>query len=127
MIIKDLSSSFTPVPKNKKEPKEKVVKIKKKSNKLANLEKNRFSIVTNNFEKCYFCSNKKQDWHELIEGKNRQVSMKYGLIIPICRKCHTKVTNDKTLQEKLHEVGQKVFEKHYKKENFIKVFGKNYL
>lgn len=127
MIVKDLSNNFNPVPKKVVEKKKEVTKIKKKSNKLAKLEKNRFSIITNNLEKCYFCPNKKEDLHEAIEGKNRQVSMKYGLVIPICRKCHTKVTNDKTLQEKLHKVGQKAFEKHYKTENFIQVFGKNYL
>ena len=69
----------------------------------------------------------KQDFHELIEGKNRQVSMKYGLVIPICRKCHEIVTNDKTLQDKLHKVAQKEFKKHYKSENFVKIFGENYL
>lgn len=53
--------------------------------------------------------------------------MKFGLVIPICRKCHEKVTNDKTLQEKLHKVGQKAFKNYYKTENFIQVFGKNYL
>ena len=130
MIVNDLSKEFHPVPKNKKETGDKQPKkkaIKQKSNKLAKLEKNRFSIITNNLDKCYFCSIKKEDLHEAIEGKNRQVSMKYGLVIPICRKCHEKVTNDKTLQEKLHKVAQKAFEKHYKTENFIQIFGKNYL
>lgn len=130
MIVKDLSKSFNPVPKSGQKKTESPVKsgqIKKKSSKLAKLEKNRYSIITNNLEKCYICKAKKEDWHEVIEGKNRQVSMKYGLVIPICRKCHTKVTNDKTLQEKLHKVGQEMFEKHYKTENFMKVFGKNYL
>lgn len=127
MIVKNLSNSFNPVPKKVVEKKKEVTEIKKKSNKLAKLEKNRFSIITNNLEKCYFCPNQKEDFHEAIEGKNRQISMKYGLVIPICRKCHEKVTNNKTLQEKLHKVGQKAFEKHYKTENFIQVFGKNYL
>ena len=130
MIVKSLKDSFNPVPKTLHKSAEKIKKsaeIKKKSSKLANLEKNRFSIITNNLEKCYLCFSKKEDLHEVIEGKNRQVSMQYGLVIPICRKCHEKVTNDKTLQEKLHKVGQKVFEKHYKTENFIQVFGKNYL
>ena len=143
MIVKDLSNSFHPVPKSVKNVKNdsknsaKNVKddsksstknvIKKKSSKLAKLEKNRYSIVTNNLEKCYFCSSKKEDLHELIEGKNRQVSIKYGLVIPICRKCHIKVTNDKTLQEKLHKVAQKVFENEYKTENFVQIFGQSYL
>ena len=53
--------------------------------------------------------------------------MQYGLVIPICRKCHQMIPKDKTLNEKLHKIGQKVFEKHYKTENFIQEFGKNYL
>lgn len=69
----------------------------------------------------------KDNLHELLEGKNRQISMKYGLVIPICRKCHNLVTNDKTLQDKLHKVAQKEFEEHYKTENFIQIFGQSYL
>lgn len=127
MIVTDLSNSFNPIPKIKKEPKEKVVKIKKKSSKLAKLEKNRFSIVIKDLEHCYLCGAKKKELHELIEGKNRQVSMKYGLVIPICRKCHENVTNDKTLQDYLHKVAQKEFKKHYKTKNFVQIFGENYL
>lgn len=130
MIVTDLSRSFNPVPKGGHKKTESTVKsgqIKKKSNKLAKLEKNRFSIITKDLEHCYLCKNKKDDLHEMIEGKNRQVSMKYGLVIPICRKCHEIVTNDKTLQDKLHKVAQKEFKKHYKTENFMQIFGRNYL
>ena len=76
MIVKDLSNSFNPVPKsgqkNVKEPAKSGSKnvIKKKSSKLAKLEKNRFSIITKKLDICYICkSNKKEDWHEAIEGK----------------------------------------------------------
>lgn len=134
MIVTDLSNSFHPVPKNLQrikqssaENKQKKGQIKKKSSRLAKLEKNRFSIITKDLEHCYLCGNKKQELHELIEGKNRQASMKYGLVIPICRKCHILVTNDRTLQEKLHKVAQKEFKKHYKTENFVQIFRKNYL
>lgn len=134
MIVTDLSNSFHPVPKNLQrikqssaENKQKKGQIKKKSSRLAKLEKNRFSIITKDLEHCYLCGNKKQELHELIEGKNRQASMKYGLVIPICRKCHNLVTNDRTLQEKLHKVAQKEFKKHYKTENFVQIFRKNYL
>lgn len=134
MIVTDLSNSFHPVPKNLQrikqssaENKQKKGQIKKKSSRLAKLEKNRFSIITKDLEHCYLCGNKKQELHELVEGKNRQASMKYGLVIPICRKCHILVTNNRTLQEKLHKVGQKAFKKHYKTENFVQIFRKNYL
>lgn len=127
MVVKDLSNSFHPVPKIKTEKKKEITTIKKKSKKLAKLEKNRFSIITTDIEHCYLCGNKKQELHELIEGKNRQVSMKYGLVIPICRKCHILVTNNRTLQEKLHKVAQKEFKKHYRTENFVQIFNENYL
>ena len=134
MIVTDLSNSFHPVPKNLQrikqssaENKQKKGQIKKKSSRLAKLEKNRFSIITKDLEHCYLCGNKKQELHELIEGKNRQASMKYGLVIPICRKCHILVTNNRTLQEKLHKVAQKEFKKHYKTENFVQIFNENYL
>ena len=136
MIVTDLSNSFNPVPKTGQKKTESPFKsgqMKKKSNKLAKLERNRFSIITKDLEHCYLCTKQgiknisKDDLHELIEGKNRQVSMKYGLVIPICRKCHEIVTNDKTLQDKLHKVAQKEFKKHYKSENFVQIFGKNYL
>lgn len=134
MIVTDLSNSFNPVPKalqkikqSSAENKQKKLQMKKKSSKLAKLEKNRFSIITKDLEHCYLCGNKKQELHELIEGKNRQASMKYGLVIPICRKCHILVTNNRTLQEKLHKVAQKEFKKHYKTENFVQIFNENYL
>lgn len=133
-VVTDLSNSFYPVPKNLQrikqssaENKQKKGQIKKKSSRLAKLEKNRFSIITKDLEHCYLCGNKKQELHELVEGKNRQASMKYGLVIPICRKCHILVTNDRTLQEKLHKVAQKEFKKHYKTENFVQIFNENYL
>jgi hypothetical protein len=136
MIVTDFTNEFYPCPKPGKCPKspdksgQKQPKtgLKKKSKKLAKLEKDRFSIITKELDICYMCNTtKKEDLHELIEGKNRQLSMKYGLVIPICRKCHIKVTNDKTLQEKLHKVAQKKFKNHYKNENFVQIFGKNYL
>ena len=127
MIITNLSNSFNPCPKNTIKKEKTPTRIKQKSNKLAKKEKNRFSIITTDLEKCYLCKAKKEELHEIYEGKNRQLSMKYGLVIPICRKCHISVTNNKTLQEKLHKVGQKVFKKQYKTENFVQIFGKNYL
>ena len=136
MIVTDLSNSFNPVPKIRQKSGQKRTEsgqIKKKSKKLAKLEKNRFSIITKDLDHCYLCTKNgiknipKDDLHELIEGKNRQVSMKYGLVIPICRKCHEIVTNDKTLQDKLHKVAQKEFKKHYKAKNFIQIFGQSYL
>lgn len=133
MIVTDLSKSFNPYPKTLHKAIEKSAEIKKKSSKLAKLEKNRYSILTKDLEHCYICTEEgiknvpRQDLHELLGGRNRKMSMKYGLVIPLCRKCHQIIENDETLKEKWHKVAQKEFKKHYKSENFVKIFGKNYL
>ena len=127
MIVTDLSNSFNPMPKNKAEKKKEVTKIKKKSKKLAKLEKNRFSIITNDLERCYICKAKKNDLHEIFGGSNRQASMRYGLVIPVCRKCHDMIPKSKTLTKNLHKVGRKAFEREYKTENFVQIFRKNYI
>ena len=76
-VVTDLSNSFHPVPKTIQKTGQKCTEntvkseLKKKSSKLAKLEKNRFSIITKDLEHCYLCGNKKQELHELIEVKNR--------------------------------------------------------
>lgn len=127
MIVKDLSNSFYPLPMPKKKEKDKSIHIKKKSSKLAKLERNRFSIITNDLKHCYICKQAKWELHEIFGGINRQSSMKYGLVIPVCRKCHEMIPNNETLRKNLYEVAKKEFKKHYKSENFIDIFGKNYL
>lgn len=125
MIVTNLSNSFNPVPKGGQKKTESTVKsgqIKKKSNKLAKLEKDRFSIITNNLEKCYFCPSKKMELHEAFRGRNRQKSMKWGLVVPICRDCHSKITKDKEFSKTLEETAKKVFIKKYSEEKFIEEF-----
>jgi len=100
--------------------------MKKKSSKLAKLERNRFSILTNNLDYCIICGKTKQDLNEIYPGRNRQNSMKYGLVIPICRSCHTKYTNDRNMQLYWMKLGQEKFEEMYE-EDFISIFKRNYL
>lgn len=126
MIVTDLRTSYNPVQKNKKEHVEKIDKfkvIKKKSNKLAKLEKERYSILTNNLEICYICKTKKEDLHEIYGGRNRKISIKNGFVVPLCRKCHQ---NNEILQKLQREL-QKKYEKTHTREEFIKLIGKNYL
>lgn len=100
--------------------------MKKKSSKLAKLERNRFSILTNNLDYCIICGKTKQDLNEIYPGRNRQNSMKYGLVIPMCRLCHTKYTNDRNMQLYWMKLGQEKFEEMYE-EDFISIFKRNYL
>lgn len=105
-----------------------VKELKKKSNKLKKLESKRFSILTDNMQICYICNKaRKDDLHEIFEGSNRQNSMKYGLVIPICRKCHDLWKIDKELKKRVREEAKQKFYKLYSKEKFLEVFGKYYI
>ena len=99
--------------------------MRKKSNKLAKLEKNRYSIFTDNYNVCYYCNNAKEklDMHEVYGGSNRQRSMKYGLCVPLCRKCHS---NELVIRD-LKKWCQREYEKTHTREEFINIIGKNYL
>lgn len=103
-------------------------KMKNKSSKLANLEKNRFSIFTDNLDKCYFCPNKKDHLHEIIAGRNRQNSMKYGFVLPLCEKCHRKYQNDVLFNNRWYIICQKYFESNIgTRDDFINIFRKSWL
>lgn len=100
--------------------------MKQRSNKLANLERKRFSLFTGDLTKCYFCPNKKDHMHEIYSGCRRQASMKYGLCLPICESCHSKYQNNKRFNDFWHKKGQTKFEEVYPDLNFRDIFGKNY-
>ena len=100
--------------------------LKQKTSKQAKLEKNRFSLFTDDLNRCYFCGNPKDDMHEVFGGRNRTTSMKYGLCLPLCRSCHIKYQNDPLFNEIWHIRGQIKFEEVYPDLEFIKLFGENY-
>ena len=102
-------------------------KIKTKSSRLAKLERNRFSLFTDDLDHCIICGKKKDNIHEIFCGRNRQNSMKYGLCLPICESCHSKYQNDFLFNEKWHKKGQAIFSKAYPDLKFEDIFKKNYL
>lgn len=121
----DLSKEFHPVPKPPKTKKKKPKTIKKKSSKLAKLERNRYSIITYNLDICYVCKKHKKDHlDEVFGGRNRQTSMKYGLVIPICFKCHRELTDNPLKKKAIQEEAKQKFIKKYSEEKFIKEFGR---
>lgn len=103
--------------------------MKYKTKKLANLEKNRFSIFTDNLNICMFCGMKATDLNEIFRGRNRKNSMKYGAVIPLCRRCHCKITDNYNLEMKWKIKGQEKIMNYYNIniEEFINIFGRNYL
>lgn len=102
-------------------------KMKNKSKKQAKLERNRYSILTDDLEHCFACAlerrkSKREDLHEVFGGRNRRKSMEYGLVIPLCRKCHEKATNDMKFYKMLQGIAKEEFIYRYGKEKFLEEF-----
>ena len=104
--------------------------IKNKNIKSSKLERERFSLFTDNKDKCMFCdSNYQLTWHEIFRGKNRENSMKYGLCLRMCLRCHERFQEDKSFNNYWHKLGQKKYMQYYNKtkDDFISIFRRNYL
>lgn len=88
--------------------------LKKVSKKHAKSERERSSIITNDLKTCIEnnreCSGK-VDIHEIYGGKNRGLSKRYKLVIPLCRVHH----EDATVRLKWRVKGRKIFMDYYNK------------
>lgn len=103
-----------------------VTTIKNKSNKLSKKEKNRFSIVQEDMSYCFFCDRQAQSIHELIGGMNRQTSIKWGLCVGACIRCHRILEDNEKIKQKYRVIGQNIFEKKYSHELFMQEFKMDY-
>lgn len=109
----------------------KVSKLKRQTSKHKKLESERFSIITNDLKSCIVCGKPKQALHEVFYGSYRLVSIKYGMIIPLCLKHHTEgiysVHYNRELDLKFKKLAQKIFEKKYSHDLFMKEFKIDYI
>lgn len=124
MIVTDLSNSFNPVPKKKTEKKKEVTTIKKKSKRLAKLERQRDkNLVKEGI--CEFCDSYSRhlDPHEVYGGSNRKRSIQHKFVKLICPKCHS----NETIINQLRIDTQKEYEKTHTRQEFINLIGKSYL
>lgn len=123
-LVTDLSSSFNPIPKNRVEKKKKVTEIRKKSKKLAKLERQRDKDIVKEGI-CEFCNiySKRLDPHEIYGGSNRKRSIQHKFVKLICSECHS----NEAIINQLRIDTQKEYEKNHTREEFIKLIGKSYL
>ena len=131
MIVKDLSSPFNPVPKIKQKSGQKRTEspvksgqIKKKSKKLAKLERQRDKGLV----KSGICENcgkfsKRLDPHEVYGGSNRKRSIKHKFVKLLCPECHS----NEAIINQLRIDTQKEYEKTHTRQEFIDLIGKNYI
>lgn len=103
-------------------------RLKNKSNKLAKLERNRFSVFTDG-KQCFVCKSTYQlTWNEIFRGRNRLKSMKYGFCLRMCLKCHSEKQENIEFNDFWHRQAQLYFEKNIgSREDFLAEFRRNYL
>lgn len=79
--------------------------------------------------RCKLCGNTQSlERHHLIFGRGRrELSEKYNLVDWLCGRCHRKVHMQRNLMDWSKQEGQKRFEKEYGREEYMRVFGRNYL
>ncbi len=109
----------------------KINPIKSRTNKQSKKEKERFSVIYPDLTKCAICGSKIGiNKHEVFYGRNRQNSIKYGLVVPLCFNHHTGddgIHKDKELDLYYKKLFQKKWIKLYgTNEDFIKIFHQNY-
>lgn len=123
-LVTDLSNSFNPIPKNKSEKKKQVIEIKKKSKKLAKLERQRDKDIVKEGI-CEVCGkySKRLDPHEVYGGSNRKRSIKSKFVKLICPRCHS----NEAIINQLRIDTQKEYMKTHTKEEFINLIGKSYI
>ena len=101
-----------------------VIKHKKADNE-------RFSIITNDLEHCIVCGKNRNALHEVFYGSYRHVSIKYGMVIPLCLKHHTtglkSVHKDRQLDLYFKKLAQTIFIKKYSYDLFMKEFKIDYI
>ena len=93
------------------------------------------SIIQHDISHCFACGrcDRKLDRHELFFGSNRQKSKKYGLWVTLCHEpCHLGRNGYQYNADKANELrayAQRIAMKEYgwSREDFIRIFGKNYL
>lgn len=91
------------------------------------------SIIQNNRRGiCYICKSVTQtEEHHIFGAANRRWSERYGLKVYLCPYCHRDNKNgvhgNKEAADQLHRIGQSAFEREHTRQEFMQIFGKNYL
>lgn len=92
------------------------------------------SVFTDDMDHCIFTESPYVERHHIFGGKaNRPLSEKYGFVVPLRYDLHPNGSNvdkryAKQIDEHLKKKAQKYFEEHYgTREEFMQIFGRNYL
>lgn len=82
--------------------------------------------------KCFMCG--RTDWleeHHVFGASNRKNSEKYGLKVKLCHYCHNEppegVHHNEANNRWLKGLAQMAFIQNFEDEDFVQIFGRNYL
>lgn len=89
-------------------------------------EEHRWSVFTDNMEKCYFCNAPIQDKHEIMYGANRWNSMKWGYVLPLCRTHHNMFHDNHRLTLEWAIKCQEHFTDKYSYKEWMEIFHRDY-
>lgn len=83
-------------------------------------------------KECFMCrTTDNLHCHHVFGGPNRKWSEKYGLKIWLCANHHNMsdagIHFNKALDLQVKQIAQREFEDTYTREDFLRIFGKNYL
>ena len=90
------------------------------------------SVFTDDMNACIFTGSTTVERHHIFGASNRKKSEKYGFVVPLRPDLHPNGVfagkDAKTIDLKLKTMAQEYFEQHHgSREDFIRVFGRNYL
>lgn len=81
--------------------------------------------------RCFLCGRVTDlECHHVLGGPNRKWSEKYGLTVFLCRDHHTGqhgIHYDRKAGDSLKRLAQIAFEARYSHDEWMEIFGKNYL
>lgn len=78
--------------------------------------------------RCYVCHRTgPTEVHHMIHGANRPNADRFGLVVHLCPYCHRNVHSHGSFDAELKGIAQQEFEKTHTREQFMKIFGRNYL
>lgn len=88
------------------------------------------SIISNAY-KCFLCgATRNLEVHHIMSNANRDKSTKYGLVVYLCKECHTGtngVHSNYAKMEALRKIAQTQFMLVYPTYNWMGLFHRNYL
>lgn len=80
------------------------------------------------YKRCALCGKMSNlEKHHLLCGSQRKAADKYKLVVYLCHDCHRQVHDEPELMAESRKEGQRRFEKNHSRDEFVKIFGKNYL